>query len=154
MPILIPILQLRKVRQRRIKKLVQGHLARNWWYLDLNWGIRRSALIITWDWLSLWWGSTEITDARILAQGLACGRCSINTGDWSELKGFSIQGEGGDYPKTLLTMTSHAFYSTRLNILRSLMRIGYGKIFQKTKQTHLIFNQFAIKVSLMVELKS
>lgn len=65
-----------------------------------------------------------MTDARTLAQGLACGRCSINAGDKIERTGFYIQGEGGNYSKTLLIMMSHAFYLIRLNMLRSLMRMA------------------------------
>lgn len=35
----------------------------------------------------------EVTNARALAQSLACGRCSINAGDKSEWKGSYIQAE-------------------------------------------------------------
>ena len=66
----------------------------------------------------------EVTNARALAQSLACSRCSINAGDKSEWKGSYVQQRKKNYSKTLLIMRSHAFYLTRLNILRSLMRTG------------------------------
>lgn len=44
---------------------------------------------------------------------------------------------GGNYTKAFIIMISHAFYLRRLNILRSLMKMGCEKIIQK-KQFRMV----------------